>query len=96
MKKFIAILFIAALCGTLLPGVLPFEKQQVVLFSTTEEEHQAGSKEVKGKEEPKALYTHNLLSLASLWVRASHPNFFILYEEDPFLDNQTPPPDSFC
>ena len=96
MKKLIAILFIVALGGTLLPGVLSFKTSKVVLFSTVEEEHPDSGKEVKGKAEVKALFAHTIYSLACTCNPWVYPTLLIHLTEDPCLGDHTPPPDSFC
>jgi hypothetical protein len=96
MKKLITILFILALGGTLLPGVVSFEKGKVVLFSTVEEEQPESGKVVKGKEEVKALFPDMLYSIACSCSPFAYPHLLILLSDDPCLSDHTPPPDSFC
>jgi hypothetical protein len=96
MKKWIAILFILAMCGTLLPGVLSYDQKKVVLFSTVEEEQPHSVKAFKVKEDAKALSTEQWLLLAGAHLHTDYANLFILFSDDPCLGIQTPPPDWFC
>ncbi len=96
MKKSIALLFILAMCGTLLPAVLSYEQKKVVLFSTVEEEHPEQAKGVKGKEVTKAFCSDLSYPLAGSCIHTAYPNLFILFSDDPCLVNHAQPPDWFC
>lgn len=96
MKKWIALLFIFALCGTLLPAVLSYEQKKVVLFSTVEEEHQEHVKVVKAKEDIKSFLVDAPYLIPGACIPPVYPNLFILFSDDPCLGNHTPPPDWFC
>lgn len=96
MKKGIAILFILALSGTLLPGVLSYEQKKVVLFSTVEEEQPHAAKDFKVKEDAKALPDEPWLLLAGERLHTHYPHLFILFSDGPCLGRHTPRPDLFC
>lgn len=96
MKKWIAILFILALGGTLLPGVLSYGQKKVVLFSTVEEEQPHSAKDFKVKEDVKALTAEQVFAVAGSCRHTDYPNLFILFSDDPCLGLLTPPPDVFC
>lgn len=96
MKKWISLFFILALSSTLLPAVVSYDQQKVTLFSTVEEEQPDGCKEVKAKDETKALLSHEFCSPESFRIITLYPNLFILLRDNPFTGNHTPPPDSFC
>ena len=96
MKKWIALLFMVVLAGTLLPAVLPLDGKKIVLFATPEEEQSEIKKDIKAKdlvlagwENPFQLFTH-------MYSRSGYPNIFVLLSDDPYLDHHTPPPDTFC
>lgn len=96
MKQLIALFFIAALSTTLLPGVLSWDQKKISLFSTVEEEQPDQDNTLKEKNDPKAVLTHDVYHLVQSVVQTAYSNIFILFNEDPFFNNQTPPPDSFC
>jgi hypothetical protein len=96
MKKWISLLFILALCGTLLPAVCSYDQKKLVLFSTVEEEQPEHGKEVKGKSDIKALLFEQSYLVTATSINSSYPRLFILFSDDPCMGNHTPPPDWFC
>lgn len=96
MRKWIALLFILALSSTLLPAVLSYEQKKVVLFSTVEEEQPDGGKQIKIKDDTKALLQPELYIPAFYSLYKSYPRLSVLFSDDPVTGMHTPPPDLFC